>query len=183
MNAILDLHSQIHKLSFTQLKAPIANLANLTSMVEGDQCELPTVEISYLCSMEGDGHASQTKHWPRSPSTTSSSSPITFISQPDSTSTDLKMNDLHLNAEGTWAWWVFLKINNDSEWSEYIVTARLGNYQEVVGLLVHMFRAAATMSPAQSEGTSVQTHPKEASAESYMGFDEEAVEDSAEEEV
>ncbi|KAJ6184674.1 hypothetical protein N7519_005975 [Penicillium mononematosum] len=55
-------------------------------------------------------------------------------------------------------------------WSEYIVTARLGNYQEVVGLLVHMFRAAATMSPAQSEGTSVQTHSKEASAELYMGL-------------
>ncbi|KAI2702042.1 hypothetical protein DTO012A7_1007 [Penicillium roqueforti] len=78
-------------------------------------------------------------------------------------------------------WW-FLKINNDSEWSEYIITARHGNYQEVVGILVHMFRTAATMSPAQSEGTSLQTHSKEASAESYMEFDEEAVEDDDEEE-
>ncbi|KAJ5967199.1 hypothetical protein N7501_003447 [Penicillium viridicatum] len=69
-----------------------------------------------------------------------------------------------------------------SGWSEYIITTRHGNYQEVVGILVHMFRTAATMSPAQSEGTSLQTHSKEASAESYMGFDEEAVEDDDEEE-
>lgn len=47
---------------------------------------------------------------------------------------------------------------------------------------MHIFRTAATMSPAQSEGTSLQTHSKEASAESYMGFDEEAVEDDDEEE-
>ncbi|KAJ5425590.1 hypothetical protein N7465_000660 [Penicillium sp. CMV-2018d] len=31
-------------------------------------------------------------------------------------------------------WWVFLKINNDSEWSEHIIPARLGNYQEVLGI-------------------------------------------------
>jgi hypothetical protein len=46
-----------------------------------------------------------------------------------------------------------------------------------VGLLVHIFRAAQTMSPAQSEVTSVQTYSKEASAESYIGFDDEAMED------
>lgn len=38
------------------------------------------------------------------------------------------------------------------------------------------------MSPAQSEVTSVQTHSKETSAESYIGFDDEAVEDDDEEE-
>ncbi|KUM61326.1 hypothetical protein ACN42_g5783 [Penicillium freii] len=30
--------------------------------------------------------------------------------------------------------WVFLKINNDSEWSGHIIPARLGNYQEVLGI-------------------------------------------------
>ena len=45
MNAILDLQDQAHKLSFSQLKASIASL---TSIVQGDQSELPTIAISSL---------------------------------------------------------------------------------------------------------------------------------------
>ncbi|CRL20975.1 unnamed protein product [Penicillium camemberti] len=77
---------------------------------------------------------------------------------------------------------VFLKVNNDSEWSEHLVPARLGNYQEVLGFLVHMFRTAATMSPVQSEKISVQTHSKESSGDPYMGFDVDAEEESSDEE-
>lgn len=58
----------------------------------------------------------------------------------------------------------------------------MSNYQEVVGLLVYIFHAAALMSPVQSEKTSIQTHSKESSDVSYMGFDVEE-EDSDEEEV
>ncbi|KGO37473.1 hypothetical protein PEX1_101350 [Penicillium expansum] len=78
-------------------------------------------------------------------------------------------------------YFVFLKINNDSQWCEYIVSARLNNYRQVLGLLVHIFRAAAVMSPIQSENTSVQTHSKESSGVSYLEFDEEKEEDAEEE--
>ncbi|KAJ6124020.1 hypothetical protein N7471_011337 [Penicillium samsonianum] len=42
-------------------------------------------------------------------------------------------------------YFVFLKINNDSQWCEHIVSAHLNNYQEVLRLLVHIFHAAAIM--------------------------------------
>lgn len=45
IHTILDIHSQAHKLSFAQLKA---SLANLTSMVQGDQFERPRLAISSL---------------------------------------------------------------------------------------------------------------------------------------
>ncbi|KAJ5822291.1 uncharacterized protein N7525_011575 [Penicillium rubens] len=46
---------------------------------------------------------------------------------------------------------VFLKIDNDSKWSDRKITTRDGNYDEVLGVLVHMFTKAAVMSPAHSK--------------------------------
>ncbi|KAJ5967220.1 hypothetical protein N7501_003468 [Penicillium viridicatum] len=297
MNAILDLQDQAHKHSFSQLKASIASL---TSIVQGDQSELPTIAISSLNF--GDvqvmlklNHSLSNLEFRTQPpvelspiyaqwldmtrnafgksETNEALTRLTqnnllvfahnyVTSQPDSTPTDLHMNELHLNAEGLWRYgpvthkglkydlvgrpdyslwygneedvavsivvveakggagassgvsqtlgymgcvhrrrkdlqkvdstvygvvsdgqcWVFLKINNDSEWTEHMIPTRLGNYQEVLGLLMHMFRTAATMSPIQSEKTSVQTHSKESSGGSYMGFDVDAEEESSDEE-
>ncbi|KAJ5501304.1 hypothetical protein N7453_006121 [Penicillium expansum] len=78
-------------------------------------------------------------------------------------------------------YFVFLKINDDSEWCEHIVSARLNNYRQVLGLLVHIFRAATIMSPMQSEHTPVQIHSREYSGVSYLGFDEEKDESTEEE--
>ncbi|KAL2705020.1 hypothetical protein AAEP93_000270 [Penicillium crustosum] len=73
-------------------------------------------------------------------------------------------------------YFVFLKINDDSQWSEHIISTRLDNYKEALGLLVHFFHSAAVMSPLQSEKASIQTHSKESSSVSYMEFDEEGEE-------
>ncbi|KAJ5964768.1 uncharacterized protein N7479_004644 [Penicillium vulpinum] len=78
-------------------------------------------------------------------------------------------------------YFVFLKINNNSEWSEYIISARNNNFQEVIGLLVHIFRTAMTISPLQSEETSLASHSKESSSLSYIEFDAEEEVDSEEE--
>ncbi|KAJ5348899.1 uncharacterized protein N7506_002152 [Penicillium brevicompactum] len=47
---------------------------------------------------------------------------------------------------GTIFW--FLKISNESKWSEYLVSVRTGDYSQPLGLMVHMFRRAIVMSPA-----------------------------------
>ncbi|KAJ6185487.1 hypothetical protein N7519_006788, partial [Penicillium mononematosum] len=46
---------------------------------------------------------------------------------------------------------VFLKIDNDSKWSDYKTTTRDGNYDEILGVLVRMFTKAAMMSPTHSK--------------------------------
>ncbi|KAJ5893575.1 hypothetical protein N7495_005266 [Penicillium taxi] len=46
---------------------------------------------------------------------------------------------------------IFLKINNNSEWSQHWVTARLNDFEQVVGILVFFFREASMMSPSHSK--------------------------------
>lgn len=154
IHTILDIHSQAHKLSFAQLKA---SLANLTSMVQGDQFERPRLAISSLklrdiqvmlklslspndlefrnrtpvelspiygtCPL-GNVQANVTHNWfdqaewmdafgksvPNEALTRITLNNLLIFahhfvtSQPGTTSSDMKMNDLNLNlnAEGLW---------------------------------------------------------------------------------
>ncbi|KAJ5940689.1 hypothetical protein N7516_000857 [Penicillium verrucosum] len=45
----------------------------------------------------------------------------------------------------------FLKISQDSKWSERVVTARHRDYEKVLGMLVYFFEKAAAMSPHSKE--------------------------------
>ncbi|KAJ5782164.1 hypothetical protein N7457_003938 [Penicillium paradoxum] len=45
----------------------------------------------------------------------------------------------------------FLKIDNDSKWCDYSMYTRDGNYDQILGLLVHIFTKAAAMSLAHSK--------------------------------
>ncbi|KAJ5926428.1 hypothetical protein N7516_008201 [Penicillium verrucosum] len=61
-------------------------------------------------------------------------------------------------------------------WTEHIIPARLGNYQEVLGLLVHMFRTAASLRPCLLfSQRRYQSRPIQQSrlvtGALYMGFD------------
>ncbi|OQE16007.1 hypothetical protein PENFLA_c029G02813 [Penicillium flavigenum] len=60
------------------------------------------------------------------------------------------------------AFW-FLKISNDSKWSEHVVTARDNNFEHALGLLVYLFRRAALTSPTHSKESSAQSHNREES--------------------
>ncbi|KAJ5932696.1 hypothetical protein N7516_007185 [Penicillium verrucosum] len=60
------------------------------------------------------------------------------------------------------AFW-FLKISNDSKWSEHVVTVRDNNYERALGLLVYLFRRAAFRSPTHSKESSAQSHDREES--------------------
>ncbi|KAJ5450671.1 uncharacterized protein N7458_007120 [Penicillium daleae] len=55
----------------------------------------------------------------------------------------------------------FLKINDNSQWSECHLQVRTGDYSQVLGMLVHIFRQAAIASPLQSKEPSQYTHSRE----------------------
>ncbi|KAJ5497427.1 hypothetical protein N7463_009414 [Penicillium fimorum] len=55
---------------------------------------------------------------------------------------------------------IFLKINERSEWSERNITTRTQDYTAVLGLLVHFLRTATTMSPSNSKKSSTYTKEK-----------------------
>ncbi|KAJ5422150.1 hypothetical protein N7491_010595, partial [Penicillium cf. griseofulvum] len=55
----------------------------------------------------------------------------------------------------------FLKISNDSKWSEHVVTARDNHFEHPLGLLVHIFRRADLISPTHSKESSIQSYDRE----------------------
>ncbi|KAJ5428335.1 hypothetical protein N7445_009789, partial [Penicillium cf. griseofulvum] len=55
----------------------------------------------------------------------------------------------------------FLKISNDSKWSEHVVTARDNHFEHPLGLLVHIFRRADLTSPTHSKESSIQSYDRE----------------------
>ncbi|KAJ5106188.1 hypothetical protein N7456_002863 [Penicillium angulare] len=59
---------------------------------------------------------------------------------------------------------VCMKINNNSEWSDFrlhsALDARNGNHDVLLGLLVHFMKKAALLSPVHSKELSGQTHSK-----------------------
>ncbi|CAI7629675.1 unnamed protein product [Penicillium glandicola] len=59
----------------------------------------------------------------------------------------------------------FLKVSNDSKWSEHVVSIWDGHFEEPLGLLVYILRRAAIMSPAHSKESSRQTHTQDESSE------------------
>ncbi|CAI7629571.1 unnamed protein product [Penicillium glandicola] len=75
----------------------------------------------------------------------------------------------------------FLKISNDSKWSEYVFSIRDNHFEGPLGLLVYMFRRAAIMSPAHSKESSRQTHTQDESSETTKAMG--AIEDLVMEEV
>ncbi|KAJ5257379.1 hypothetical protein N7524_008935 [Penicillium chrysogenum] len=67
---------------------------------------------------------------------------------------------------------VFLKIDNDSKWSDRKITTRDGNYDEVLGVLVHMFTKAAVMSSTHSNQPSRQQQSSGESAATTLSVKE-----------
>ncbi|KAJ6125720.1 hypothetical protein N7523_003340 [Penicillium sp. IBT 18751x] len=57
----------------------------------------------------------------------------------------------------------FLKINDNSKWSERFLRTRSRDYSEVMGLLVHLFQKGAMISPTHSKESSRKTHINEKS--------------------
>ncbi|KAJ5682582.1 hypothetical protein N7462_005747 [Penicillium macrosclerotiorum] len=79
-----------------------------------------------------------------------------------------------MSADGETFW--FLKINNDSQWSQHIVNIYNENYEQVFGLLEYFLRKASLMSSSHSKESSNQVHEKEGSGSSartiYLPEDE-----------
>ncbi|KAJ6006777.1 hypothetical protein N7451_004721 [Penicillium sp. IBT 35674x] len=56
------------------------------------------------------------------------------------------------------AYFVFLKLDNHSRWSERPIIARNDEYETVFGLMVFMMKKAMLLSPMHSKESSAQTH-------------------------
>ncbi|KAJ5819605.1 hypothetical protein N7474_005196 [Penicillium riverlandense] len=58
----------------------------------------------------------------------------------------------------------FLKLNDNSEWSEKHVTAREQQYEQAFGLLVFLMKKALSLSPIHSKESSAQTYDTQGSS-------------------
>ncbi|CAG7972411.1 unnamed protein product [Penicillium salamii] len=62
-----------------------------------------------------------------------------------------------------------LKLDNESRWSVKLVPVVDNKYEEVFGVIIHLMRKAASMSPTKSKRTSRRT--QEGSGDSDLIFD------------